>query len=192
MAANTFFIRDDAGNLIEMQGAEEQKHAFFIFDNQEVLKGVSILSIDVLEDSKIMDNPVETGIVISDHRIRNPLEITVRCALSEDDWDSTYRELRRYYTQTGTDFLTIKAKADVYANMQLIALPHKETPDSVTRLFFDLRFRSILFVTPSYVDMPLKAVEKPADAKTVDAGQKESIPPPQPQTMVIQGMVFTI
>jgi hypothetical protein len=160
-----------------IQGSDEilssSKYCYFLSNTNEVLQDVTIIDVDVLEESKIMDSPVESGIVISDHRIKNPTEITVNCTIPASEWQFAYAELQMWYTQKGKDFLTIVTKADVYPNMQLIALPHKEASDTVTRLFFELRFRSILFVVPEYIAMPLATVKNPADATTVDAGKKQ-------------------
>lgn len=156
------------------------KYAYFVDQNSknwdEVLQDITIIDIDVNEDSKIMDSPVESGIIISDHRIRNPLEITVNCTLPRDSWENSYKELRYWYEQQTTKFLAIQTKADIYPNMQLIALPHKEASDTVTRLFFELKFREVKFVVPKYIRMPLAVVEKPQNAQNIDAGNKQSKP----------------
>lgn len=141
----------------------------------EVMQNVTIIDVDVLEDSKIMDSPVESGILISDHRIFNPLEITVNCTLPASDWEDTYKEIRYWFERKDTGFLTIVTKAGVYRNMQLIGLPHKENSDTVSRLFFELHFRSVLFREFLYIKMPLAKVEKPQDSSTVDTGSKQPV-----------------
>ncbi|MEX5502145.1 phage baseplate protein, partial [Pseudomonas syringae] len=74
------------------------KYAYFVDQNSanfdEVLLDVTIIDIETFEDSKIMDSPVESGILISDHRINNPIEITVNCTLPRDSWENAYKELR--------------------------------------------------------------------------------------------------
>ena len=150
-----------------------QKYCLFRYDDAEVLDLITIIDIDVMEDSKIMESPVESGIIVSDHRIKNPIEIVVNCALDPADWRTTYDELKGWYEQNTTDFLTIQTKADVYENMQLIAIPHKESSESISRLFFELRFRSILFVEPEYVKM--KTTPNPEDRSRIAAGKKQGV-----------------
>jgi hypothetical protein len=159
-----------------IQGSDEilssSKYAYFLNDTVEVMQDLTIIDIDVQEDSKIMDSPVESGIVISDHRIKNPIEIVVNCTVPKSKWEETYKEIKFWYDQSGKTFLTIRTKADAYPDMQMIAIPHKETPDTVSRLFFELRFRSILFAKFVYIRMPVEKVKIKADATTVDTGKK--------------------
>lgn len=150
-----------------------QKYCLFLSDDTEVLDKITFFDADVMEDSKIMESPVESGILIADHIIKNPKGIVVNCVLDPSDWRQTYDELKGWYDRVDNKFLTIQTKADVYENMKLIAIPHKEASDTVSRLFFELRFRSILFVEPEYIDMPLDVVENPADASNIDAGKKQ-------------------
>lgn len=167
---------------ITQQGSDDilstGKYAYFVnqTDFSEVLQDVTIIDIDVNEDSKIMDSPVESGITISDHRINNPTEITVNCTLPRNNWENAYKELRYWYEQKTTNFLSIQTKAKRHSNMQLIAIPHKEASDTVTRLFFELKFREVRFVVPQYIRMPLAVVEKPQNAQNIDAGNKQAKP----------------
>lgn len=153
------------------------KYSYFLDENiveqtVEVLQNVTIIDVDVVEDSKIMDSPVESGILISDHRIFNPLEITVNCTLPATKWEDTYKEIRYWFERKDTAFLTVVAKSGTYPNMQLIGLPHKENSDTVSRLFFELRFRSVQFREEKYIAMPLAKVEYPDLSGFVDAGKK--------------------
>ena len=153
--------------------SDQKKYCLFLSDDEEVLENITIIDIDVMEDSKIMDTPVESGIVISDHRVLNPKGITVNCTLPFENWKDSYDELIGWYQRNDGKFITIQTKADVYEDMQLIAIPHKEASDTVSRLFFELKFRSILFVKPEYIAMPLEVVENADNASTTDAGKKE-------------------
>lgn len=163
-----------------IQGSDEiltsGKYAYFLFNDKEQMQDVTIIDVDVVEESKIMDSPVESGIVISDHRIKNPTEIIVNCTVPAKDWKASYDEIKSWFNMATSTFLTIVTKADVYSNMQLIAIPHKEAADTVTRLFFELKFRSILFVEPDYIAMPAAAVKNESDATTVDTGNKQTKP----------------
>lgn len=152
----------------------ERKNVRVFSPDAEIFQSIIIIDADITEDSKIMDSPVESGIMISDHKINNPKEITLNCVLPIEKWEDAYKELYFWFLQSGKKFLMIQTKADVYPNMQLVALPHKETPETVSRLFFELRFREIKFVEPKYIAMPVEKVENPANAATVDAGKKQS------------------
>jgi len=188
---NVFYTVDEAGNPVELMPFEDQRKAYFIYDGDEILSGVSILSVDVIEDSRITDSPTESGVIISDHRIFNPLEITVKCALPESEWENAYNAIARIYVQNSSELMKIKSQAQVYSNLQLVGLPHKETAENVSRLVFDLKFRSILTVTPAYVDMPKEVVKTPASAATVDAGEKQAVAPVKPRMFTnSQGYTF--
>ena len=151
-----------------------KKYCYFLDGETETLKNILILDVDVHQESKIMTSPTESGAILSDHRIFMPTEIIVKCTLPIENWKDVYDQLVSWYTQTETNFLTIVTKADSYTNMQLIALPHKETAESVSRLFFDLKFREVKIVEPEYVTMTVDVVEKKSDAAKVDAGQKRT------------------
>ena len=150
-----------------------EKYCLFLDGEDEVMADIVIMELDVMESSKIMTSPTESGTIIADHRVFIPIEITARCTLPIEDWKKSYDALRAWFEQTEAKFLTLATKADNYENMQLIELPHKETSESIQRLFFDLKFREVKLVAFDYKAMPLEVVESAENATTVDAGTKQ-------------------
>lgn len=147
-------------NVAIYNGAVEILSGNFLFD------GV-ILSANVIEDSRLCEHPVESGVKITDHKVINPAEVTIRfvCpvmgegALLDEINDLFYKSTR----------LRIKTKKGFYTNMVLQGLPHEEKAENVDRLVFDLHFKQVLIVTPKFVS--ITNAKNAQDGDTVRLGE---------------------
>ncbi len=142
-------------------------------DAREVLTGnilmsSAIMSCSVTDDSKLMEHPIESGALVVDHKVINPVEITLRLCLPAYIYSSVYREIRRLYEDSV--YLRIKTKAQWYTNMVLQALPHDETPETFDRLVFDLHFKEVLEVQPVYVKFQSKKLKNIENSDTQKLG----------------------
>lgn len=133
-----------------------------------------IIDLDVSETSKIMEHPIESGVVIADHKVINPVELTLRLTMPVYEYEPILRELREYWTQSTK--LTVQSKAYTYTNMVICDIPHSETPRNVSRLSFNVRMKQALEVFPQYIRLSSKQVKKPKNADTVKSGQKQGTP----------------
>lgn len=142
-------------------------------DTREVLTGnaifaSSIMSCSVVDDSQLMEHPVESGYTITDHKIFNPIEIDIKLSLPHYIYGDVYRELKRLYDKSPK--LRIKTKAQWYTDMVLQALPHEENPENFDRLVFNLHFKQIIEIQPQFIKLPLNKVKKAQFSDTSKLG----------------------
>lgn len=142
-------------------------------DTKEVLAGnfllsSSIMSCNVIDDSKMCEHPIESGATIVDHKFFNPVEIDIRLSLPNYIYESVYKELRQIYEESPK--LTIKTKSGWYENMVLQGLPHEEKPENFDRIVFDLHFKEVKEVQPKYIKLPTNQVKNAENSTTKKVG----------------------
>lgn len=142
-------------------------------DTKEVLAGnfllaSSIMSCNVIDDSKMCEHPIESGAVVTDHKIFNPVEIDIRLSLPNYIYKSVYKELRQIYEESPK--LRIKTKTGWYSDMVLQALPHEEKPENFDRIVFDLHFKEVKEVEPKYIKLPTKQLKNAENSTTKKVG----------------------
>lgn len=142
-------------------------------DTKEVLAGMppystSILSCSVIDDSKLCEHPVESGSIIVDHKIFNPIEIDIKLSIPSVEFYDIYSELEKIYKNS--DKLRIKCKNTYYSNMVLQAIPHEENPEMYDRIVFDLHFKEIVEVVPQFIQLPISKVLNPENSDTQKLG----------------------
>ena len=140
---------------------------------KEVLAGnfllaSSIMSCNVIDDSKLCEHPIESGAVITDHKFFNPVEIDIRLSLPNYIYKSVYKELRQIYEESPK--LRIKTKAGWYSDMVLQGLPHEEKPENFDRIIFDLHFKEVKEVEPKYIKLPASKLKNAENATTKKVG----------------------
>ena len=153
--------------------ATDTKTVAIYKDGKEVLAGnfllaSSIMSCNVIDDSKMCEHPIESGAVITDHKIFNPVEIDIRLSLPNYIYDSVYEELRQIYEESPK--LKIKTKVGWYDNMVLQALPHEEKPENFDRIVFDLHFKEVKEIQPKYIKLPENKVKNAQNSTTKKVG----------------------
>lgn len=131
-----------------------------------------ILDAEVSETSKIMEHPIETGAVIADHKVINPVEIRLRLTMPGYEYEPIIKELREYYQASVK--LTVQTKAGTYTNMVVCDIPHAETPQNVSNITFNIRLRQALEVKPQYIRLSVNKVKNPKNSDTVKSGEKQT------------------
>lgn len=105
------------------------------------------LTAGVYETAEVMEHPLETGALIADHIVFQPIEIEMPLlCVGEFAYRSTYALLRSTFN-AGT-LLTIRTRTGSYPNMVITDLPHEETADVFDGIAIRLRLREARFVTP--------------------------------------------
>lgn len=140
---------------------------------KEVLAGnfllsSSIMSCNVIDDSKMCEHPIESGAIITDHKFFNPVEIDIRLSLPNYIYETVYKELRQIYEESPK--LKIKTKSGWYDNMVLQALPHEEKPENYDRIVFDLHFKEVKEVQPKYIKLEASKLKNAENATTKKVG----------------------
>ena len=128
------------------------------------------LKASVRETSKVMDHPVETGVVLSDHHIINPVEIDLPLIVPAVYYASVYQQIKTDFL--AATLLSVKTPVNVYGSMVIADMPHEESPEHFNAIIIGLRLRQVLFEVPGSTQ-PLPANYSPAaasDENTVLSG----------------------
>jgi hypothetical protein len=133
-----------------------------IFTNAKAIKAV------VKEQSKTMEHPVETGIVITDHRIILPVEIDLSLILTSETYQDVYKSIKQYYLNA--TLLVVQTRSDTYQNQIISSMPHEEDPTQFDVLLMALNLKQVQFVTPQYGVVPKKAKNSTTQARGVQQG----------------------
>jgi hypothetical protein len=142
----------------------------------------------VKEQSKLMDNPGETGISITDHRIFEPTEIELSLVLRPATFRDTYAQIKTAYQQLTP--LSVQTKTDTYANMYVLAMPHDEDPDIFDTVSLALKLREVNLVTAQFAQLPAGQVKKASNSSTVKTGQKTTTTATPQQQSVLHELFF--
>lgn len=121
-----------------------------IFDQNfnQLFRQARTIKATVKEQSKVMQHPVETGAIISDHVIILPVEIDLSLILSSIDYQEVYRNIRQYYLNS--TLLVVQTKSGIYTNQLISSLPHEEDPSQYDALSVALSLRQVIIVTAKY------------------------------------------
>lgn len=168
---------------------------FVVYRNDsEVLAGMSILNYSVRDDSQFVEHPIESGAVIADHHIFNPIEITCNAAFppKSDKWlgdlgkwtqvslvdvlygraqtfEETYEELATLYRTSAT--LSIKTDSGVYTNMYITSIPTDVSPENADRQIFSISFKEAITVTPQYIKIDATKAKNASNGSYVKTGE---------------------
>lgn len=130
------------------------------------------LTASVYEFADLMEHPLETGAVISDHIVFRPTEIELPLICpGELAYRSTYAAIRQTF-KSGT-LLTVVTRTGSYPNMVISDLPHDETATEFDAITIRLRLREANFVTPK-TGLSSDQVKDPKQASTVNRGSQQT------------------
>lgn len=161
LALNVIGLVTDTKTVAIYKGTKEVLAGNFLLAS-------SIMSCNVVDDSKMCEHPIESGATITDHKIFNPVEIDIRLSLPNYIYRSVYQELRQIYEESPK--LRIKTKSGWYSNMVLQGLPHEEKPENFDRIVFDLHFKEVKEVQPKYIKLPTSQLKNAENSTTKKVG----------------------
>lgn len=142
--------------------------AIFTPDFTQLFRDARAIKAVVKEQSKVMEHPIETGGIITDHRIVLPVEIDLSLILASTDYIGIYSQIRQYYLNA--TLLTIQTKVGVYPNQLIQSLPHEEDPAMYDAITLALSLKQIVFVTAQYGVAP----RYPSNSNTVNRGTQQA------------------
>jgi len=147
-----------------------------VFDQNfnQLFKSARAIKATVKEESKVMEHPIETGAIVTDHRIVLPVEIELSLILNSLDYTNTYKSIRQYYLN-GT-LLVVQTRTGIYQNQLISSIPHEESPDQYNAISMAISLKEVQFVTAKFS----KRTKKPSDSDTTGRGTQ------QPQTDIPQ------
>lgn len=149
--------------------------------NQETLKQIFVdarpVRATVRETSRVMDYPVETGAVLSDHKVIMPTEIEMVCIIRSDTFSTAFQEMRGAWLNATE--LSVQTRMGTYRNMIITELPHVEDSDMANAVVISIRLREVLFVVPASVapsgDLANYSPRDPQNQSLVDRGLLSAI-----------------
>ena len=140
--------------------------------------GVSYVQGDVDISSDLCDHPTETGSVITDNAIINPITIKVQVAMPTALYTRIYAQMVKYFQEK--KFILVQTKFAMYRNMVIQAMPYKLENATVDRPVVELSLRQVMEVAPQYTNATqdtggsIQNALDPDDNDTRDLGRKTS------------------
>lgn len=119
---------------------------------QQIFPNARPLEAEVRETARVMDYPVETGAILSDHRVINPTEINIPFLISQDYYSSAYEAIRNAWLNATK--LSVQTRTGTYRNMIISDIPHREDAEQANAITIFVRLREVIFVAPSSVATP--------------------------------------
>lgn len=133
-----------------------------LFRNARAIKAV------IKEQAKVMEHPVESGAIITDHRIIMPIEIDLSLILSSADYQDVYAAIKQYYLNA--TLIIVQTRSGIYQNQLISALPHEEDPNMYDALTIALSLKEVYMVTAQYAVAP----KQPSNSNTTNRGTQQS------------------
>jgi len=155
-----------------------------VFDENynQLFREARAIKAVVKEQSKVMEHPVESGAIITDHRIILPTEIDLSLVLSSADYQDVYKEIRQYYLNATE--LIVQTRSGVYENQLIAALPHEEDPTMYDAITLALSLKEVITVTAKFAVVP----RNPARSSTTNRGTQQGRPATASQTTTAQNI----
>ena len=125
--------------------------------------GISYVQGEVDISSDLCDHPTETGSVITDNAIINPVSMKVQVAMPTGWYTRIYAQMVKMF-QNKT-FILVQTKFAMYRNMVIEAMPYKLENGTIDRPVIELRLRQVMEVTPQYIDSVDTGIKNPLDGE---------------------------
>jgi len=122
-----------------MIGIYDKNHAPLFQDAQ-------ISKVQVRETSKTMEHPIESGTVITDYKVINPVSIILNIYLTRKNYNSVYQSLLTNFKKS--TLLLIQTNARIYKDMIIADMPHNETPEHFESIILSLSLKQVFTVKP--------------------------------------------
>ena len=125
--------------------------------------GVSYIKGEVDISSDLCDHPTETGSIITDNAIINPISMTIQVAMPTALYTRIYTQMIKYYQEK--TFILVQTKFAMYRNMVIEAMPYKLDNESIDRPVVELQLRQVMEVSPQYTNATLTTGNSITNAK---------------------------
>ncbi len=156
--------------ILDQQYDESAFVAVFDQDYNQLFTTASSMKVVVNETAKVMEHPVETGAMITDHRIILPVEIELSLILASYDYQDTYKQIRQFYLNA--TLLVVQTKSGIYNHQIISSMPHEESPEQFDVLVMALALKQVQFATAQYGIVP----KSPKNTSTVRRGEQQTTP----------------
>lgn len=116
---------------------------------KQVFADARPIKATIRETARVMNYPVETGAILSDHKIINPTEIEMIFAITSEFYASAYQAIRNAWK--ASTLLSVQARTGTYRNFVISDMPHEEEPDTFNMITQFVKFREVIYVAPASV-----------------------------------------
>jgi hypothetical protein len=142
-----------------------------VFDNNfnQLFPMAKIIKVNVKEEAKVMEHPLETGETISDHAIIQPIEIEIDVLIQGIDYKNTYAIINKLFQDFS--LLTVQTNTGTYKNQLISSMPHIESSDIFDGTIINIKTKEALFVEPQYGNIPISP-RNPKNRSTNDRGNQ--------------------
>lgn len=156
-----------------------------VFDQNynQLFRDARAIKAVVKEQSKVMEHPVESGAIITDHRIILPIEIDLSLILASIDYQDVYSSIKQYYLNAA--LLIVQTRSGIYTNQLIAALPHEEDPTMYDALTIALSLKEVIMVTAQYA-----TPKHPSSQNTTNRGTQQPTPATPSQTTTAQNIFY--
>lgn len=141
--------------------------AVYTQDYTQVFRNARAIKAIVKETSKVMEHPIETGAIVTDHRIVWPVEIELNLILRPENYQDVYYEIKDLYLQ-GT-LLIVQTRSDIYLNQLINSMPHEEDPTIYDTITIALSLKEVQMVTAQFTTTP----RNQKNSSTVNRGNQQ-------------------
>lgn len=163
---------------------------------------------EVHEDtSTVTDNPVETGVSISDHMYRNPRKLTISAGVSNavlhkgevqlfasniSRVAEAWKQLRDL--KNAAEPFDVQTGLDLYSNMVCTSLKTEQDKETGQVLYFDAELREVIIVNTQTVTYPLrkKGATKRQAGAVKDKGEQQGTEPPAKKKSLLNKLVGSL
>lgn len=125
-----------------------------------------IMDAEVQEESKLTEQPLETGAVTSDYKIKMPTTISVTMVLPAYDYQDILAELKQY--KDDAQMIYIETKYGNFKNMQIVSIPCNMNVENISRITFSIRFKEVIRAEKEKHPV----AQQLADYNTINTGNK--------------------
>ena len=134
--------------------------------------GISYMGVKVSPTSDLCEHPVESGGVITDNAIINPLRATVEIVMPTAYYTRIYEQMQKLYKEKRK--IILQTKFGFYQNMVLVAIPYAMNHKDIDRVPITLELQQVLEVYPTYISggNAISNCLDQSDSDTKDLGTK--------------------
>jgi hypothetical protein len=119
----------------------------FDADFNQLFEDARPIAANVKETAKVMEHPAESGYMLADHRVFEPIEIEIPFVLLSQTYVDTYNQVKQVFQ--GNDTVNVQTNTGLYPNMTISEMPHKEDTEHFDTITMTIKFRQVMIAMPA-------------------------------------------
>lgn len=133
-----------------------------------VLEDARYMNATIRETSRPLEHPIETGVVIADQKIIDPIEVELSIIAERENFRNVYNELKSLYKSS--DLLILQTKTTSYKRLYITEMPHDERSDMFDAISISVRLRESITTQKATFFFPQDA----ENSSVVEKGEQQS------------------